>query len=233
MRSPGGLGAAVTEARLGADPEFTPIRLLPPHPDGQTVHVLEHGATVGRSGEELKVRTREGAETSLPSAEVGQIVLHGFAQITTQALRLCAEREIGVHWVTMGGGVIGSLAPGAAAAQRHLRQFAALTDPVRVVDLARRLVIAKLEAQLRYLLRATRNPAGRGEAVETVVAALRTALRGAAHADNLASLLGHEGGACAFGLRDDRCGHSGGGIANARGKLSRAAHAFLSETIFQ
>jgi hypothetical protein len=62
----------------------------------------------------------------LPSAEVGQLVLHGFAQITTQALRLCAERDIGVHWVTLGGGVIGSFAQGAAAGHRHLRQFAAL-----------------------------------------------------------------------------------------------------------
>lgn len=182
------------EARLGADPEYLPIRLLPQHPAGQTVHVLEHGATVGRSGEELKVRTRDGAETSLPSAEVGQIVLHGFAQITTQALRLCADREIGVHWMTMGGGVIGSFAPGAAAAQRHLRQFAALSDAVRAVALARRLVIAKLEAQLRYLLRATRHTGGRTAQVEVAVGLLRTALHGAARADSLSTLLGHEGG---------------------------------------
>ncbi len=124
-------------------------------------------------------------------------MLHGFAQITTQALRLSAEREIGVHWVTMGGGVIGSLAPGAAAAHRHLRQFAALTDAAQGVALARRLFIAKLEAQLRYLLRAARNPNGRGYAVDQVVGSLRTALRGAARADNLATLLGHEGGGAA------------------------------------
>ncbi|HEU4733914.1 MAG TPA: type I-MYXAN CRISPR-associated endonuclease Cas1 [Kofleriaceae bacterium] len=185
------------EARLGADPEFTPIRLLPPHPDGQTIHVLEHGATVGRSGEELKVRIRDGGETRVPSAEVGQLVLHGFAQITTQALRLCAEREIGVHWMTMGGGVIGSFAPGAAPGQRHLRQFAALTDAVRVVALARRLVVAKLEAQLRYLLRATRHEGGRGPEVEVAVRQLRTALHGASKADTLAALLGHEGGGAA------------------------------------
>jgi CRISPR-associated protein Cas1 len=116
------------ETRLGADADFMPISLLPQHPDGQTVHVLEHGATVGRSGDELKVRTRDGGDTALPSAEVGQLVLHGFAQVTTQAFRLCVERDIGVHWVTLGGGVIGSLAPGAAAGQRHLRQFAALSD---------------------------------------------------------------------------------------------------------
>jgi CRISPR-associated protein Cas1 len=185
------------EARLGADPDFMPIRLLPQHPDGQTVHVLEHGATVGRSGEELKIRTREGVDTALPSAEVGQLVLHGFAQITTQALRLCAEREIGVHWVTMGGGVIGSFAPGAAAGHRHLRQFAALAEPARALALARRLVIAKLEAQLRYLLRATRAEEARGDDVRSAVGTLRTALHGAAKAESLATLLGYEGGGAA------------------------------------
>jgi CRISPR-associated protein Cas1 len=187
------------EARLGADASFTPIRLLPQHPDGQTVHVLEQGATVGRDGEQLKVRTRDGQETRLPAADVGQLVLHGFAQITTQALRLCAEREIGVHWMTMGGGVIGSLAPGASAAQRQLRQFAALSDRSRALELARRLVIAKLEGQLRYLLRATRDGGRRGDVANTAAHTLRSALRGSARATDLAGLLGHEGnGAVAY-----------------------------------
>lgn len=183
------------EARLGADPEFMPVRLLPKHPEGQTVHVLEHGATVGRSGEELRVRTREGTETSLPATEVDQLVLHGFAQITTQALRLCAEREIGVHWMTMGGGTIGSLAPGTAPAQRHLRQFAALTQAEVALGLARRLVLAKVESQLRYLLRATRGEGARVGAIADSVTRLRAALRGAAHAASIEVLLGHEGSA--------------------------------------
>jgi CRISPR-associated protein Cas1 len=186
------------EARLGADPGFMPLRLLPAHPKGQTVHVLEHGATIGRSGEELVVRHRNGDEVRLPTADVDQVVLHGFAQITTQALRLCAEQEIGVHWVTMGGGVIGSFAPGAAAAQRHLRQFTALAEPANALGLARRLVVAKLEGQLRYLLRATRGSAARSDTVLAAVAGLRDALHGAAHAQSLPSLLGHEGIGAAF-----------------------------------
>lgn len=182
------------EARLGADPEFTPLRLLPAHPSGQTIHVLEHGASVGRSGDELEVRTREGTLAKLPVMEVGQLVLHGFAQITTQALRMCAEKEIGVHWMTLGGGLIGSLAPGAMAAQRHLRQFRALSDPATSLALARRLVIAKLEAQLRFILRATRGRDQRSEVVSAAVTRLREALRAAAAAGAIESLLGHEGG---------------------------------------
>lgn len=187
------------EARLAGDPALTPLRLISAHPAGQTIHITDHGATVGRSGHELRVRTKEGQETKIPIVEVGQLVLHGFAQISTQALRLCAERELGVHWVTSGGAIIGSLAPGAPPAQRHLRQFTALGDERRALDLARRLVIAKLESQLKYILRATRGPAARSSLAERSADQLRLALRGAARASSREQLLGHEGaGAAAY-----------------------------------
>lgn len=47
------------EARLAEDADFRPIRLLPIHPRGQTLHVMEHGAKVGREGEQLVVRPAE------------------------------------------------------------------------------------------------------------------------------------------------------------------------------
>lgn len=187
------------ETRLAGDPALTPLRLLPPHPAGQTVHVTEQGASVGRSGNELRVRSKDGTETRIPVAEVGQLVLHGFAQLSTQALRLCVERDIGVHWMTLSGGLIGSLAPSAVPAQRHLRQFAALGDETKALELARRLVVAKLEAQLKYLLRATRAAGERSQRANDAVAQLRMSLRGASRAERRESLLGHEGqGAAAY-----------------------------------
>lgn len=193
------------EARLGtagADDKSDDsglLRLLPPHPDGQTVHVLENGATVGRSGHQLVVRGREEADVQLPIVEVGQVVIHGYAQITAQALRMCAERGVGVHWMTFGGNLVGSLAPSAPSAQRHLRQFRALSDDERALGLARRLVIAKLETQLRYVLRSTRSGEGRSEDAERACDRIRDALRRAAHADAAESLLGYEGtGAAAY-----------------------------------
>ena len=189
------------EARLGADADFRPIRLLPEHAARQTIHVTEQGAHIGRSGNQLVVRPREGAETRLPIAEVGEVVLHGFAQISTQALRLCADEDVGVHWMTMGGGLVGSLAPSAASAQRHLRQFGALARADFALELARRLVLAKVEGQLRYVLRATRGEA-RMESATKGISTLREMLRKAAHAHAPEALLGFEGSAAAayFGL---------------------------------
>jgi CRISPR-associated protein Cas1 len=190
------------EARLGGSGESDSndlIRLLPQHSEGQTVHVMESGASVGRSGHQLLVRGRDEADVRLPIGEVGQVVIHGYAQITAQALQACAERGIGVHWMTYGGNLVGSLAPSAPSAQRHLRQFKALSSDEQCLGLARRLVVAKLETQLRYLLRSTRGEQGRADDVERICDRIRDALRRAAHAPAADSLLGHEGtGAAAY-----------------------------------
>ncbi len=189
------------EARFGArgGDDGDLVRLLPQHPDGQTVHVIENGSVVGRSGHQLVIRGREEADVHLPIAEVGQVVLHGYAQITTQALQMCAERGIGVHWLTFGGNTIGSLAPALPSAQRHLRQFRALSDEKRMLELARRLVIAKLDTQLRYVLRSTQGKERRSDAIERLCDRIRDALRRASAAESSDSLLGHEGtGAAAY-----------------------------------
>jgi CRISPR-associated protein Cas1 len=182
------------EARLAADAEFRPLRLLPKHAARQTVHIVESRAQVGRAGERLVVTMPEEPVKPLPVGEVGAVVLHGFAQITAQALRLCADQDVSVSWVTLGGGVVGALAPGAQSAQRHLRQFAALSDTKCAFGLARKVVRAKVSSQLRFLLRATRD-GQRTERVEGVVSDLRQRMRLIATAQEAASLLGVEGSA--------------------------------------
>ena len=57
------------------------------------------------------------------------MVLHGSAQITTQAIHLCAHQEVGVHWMTGGGRYVGSIAAGASPVQRRIRQYEALREP--------------------------------------------------------------------------------------------------------
>jgi CRISPR-associated protein Cas1 len=182
------------ESRLGADPSFEPIRVLPEHPRGETIHVTDPGAQVGRSGEEIVVRPREGEAMRVPSQQVGQVVLHGVVQISTQALRLCADKEIGVHWVTASGNLVGSFAPAAASGQRHLRQFRALTDGDRARRLARQLVVGKLQAQLRFALRGTRGSERKREDA-MAISELRSMVRRVAHADGLDELRGLEGNA--------------------------------------
>lgn len=191
------------EARLAATvSEMTPvqierttIRLFPADDDRRTLHVLTQGARVGRKGDRFEITARD-EETQLhPVHEIGQVVLHGFSQITTQALRLCAEQEVGVHWVTTGGRYMGAWLAGMGSVQRRIRQYQALTDVELCLLLARRLAEARVRGQLSFLLRASRE-AGRNVAeVREAVSGMRKLLSPLSRATNIDSLRGYEGSA--------------------------------------
>jgi len=181
------------EERLARDGDWEPIRLFPPDDERRTVHVVTAGARVGRRGDTLTVEGGDRRE-SVPVVEVGQLVLHGFAQISTQAIRLCVDKEIGVHWVTGAGRYVGSLAPGAGMVQRRLRQYAGLSDKARCLRLAQRLVLAKVESQLRFLLRATRG-APRPPEIRAAITSIQALLPKVVQAESNENLLGLEGAA--------------------------------------
>ncbi len=74
------------EARLAHDREWQPIRLFPKDDQRQVIHVLEPGTAVGRTGEQIKISRRGQPVETVPARQVGQVVLHSFSQISTQAL---------------------------------------------------------------------------------------------------------------------------------------------------
>jgi CRISP-associated protein Cas1 len=181
------------EERLVDDPKHEVIRLFPPHRDRLTVHVLNHGTRVGRTGNSFTIRDLEGTKTVYPAAEVGDIVVHGYSQVTTQAITLCAYQEIGVHFVTGAGRYVAGLTPGAGRVQRKLRQYRALTDPVVCLQLAHQLVRARASGQIAFLLRATRGRQERSDDFNLCIQRMRNGLRGIARAESLDALRGHEG----------------------------------------
>lgn len=192
------------EVRHDRDPEHSTTRLFPADRDGTTLHVVSQGAHVGRSGDSLMVRPRDGPESKHPIRAVEALVLHGFAQVTTQALRACTEHHVAVHWLTTAGTHTASLVATAGQVQRRIRQYRALCDEATCVRLARALVLAKIEGQHRYLLRASRGEEAERAVLRPHLAALQDALAAAARASDRESLRGHEGAAAAHyfeGLR--------------------------------
>jgi CRISP-associated protein Cas1 len=198
------------EARLGAvlasdDSKLTsqesklsghaPLRLFPADDDRRTLHVITQGARVGRKGDRLEVSAPDDEPQLHPVHEVGQVVLHGFAQITTQALRLCAEQEVGVHWVTGGGRYMGAWVSGMGSVQRRIRQYRALTDPELCLKLARRLAEARVRGQLSFLLRASREAGRDVSGVCEAIVGMRKLLSPMSRATSIDSLRGYEGGA--------------------------------------
>ncbi len=183
------------EERLAKDEDWEPVRLFPQDRERQTVHVTTHGARIGKSGETLTVTDTAGEKRIFPVREVGEIVIHGYAQISTQAIYLCASQEVGVHWFTGGGHYVGGLAASAGPVQRRVRQFEALRDPGLGFRLGRRLVRARGSSQLGFLLRASRGKDRKALGIDSAVQGLRNALRAASYAEGIDSLRGHEGDA--------------------------------------
>lgn len=171
-----------------------PIRLFPADTERRSLHVLTHGARVGRSGETLVITARDAPKkTVVGIREVSDVVLHGFAQITTQALRSCAAADVPVHLVTTSGAFVGSFAAQSGGVQRRIRQYRALTDDATALMLARRLIVAKVQMQIQHLLRGSRGKADVRSAIDGKLGDLRAAVRGASHATTTEALMGHEG----------------------------------------
>jgi CRISPR-associated protein Cas1 len=183
------------EVRQEREPEREPVRLFPPDRDGATLHVVSPGAQLGCGGDTLIVRPREQPETRHPVRGIDTVLLHGFAQLTTQALRLCVEHGVAVHWLTTAGHHTASVVPTAGQVQRRIRQYRALTDEATCMRLARALAQAKVEGQHRYLLRASRADEAVRAGLEPQLTAIQQALRGIATAADRDILRGHEGGA--------------------------------------
>jgi len=180
------------EERLATDPDHKTLRLFPPHPKGRVLHVSTPGTRIGRSHTSLTIKPQDDESVEkVPTADVAAVVLHGHCQISTQALHLCASREIGVHWLTGGGRYVAALAPTAGPVQRRIRQYQALTDSNLRLELTRRVAQAKAESQLRYLLRASRK--SREGIVEQAIKDIRARCRAIPHAENEDAIRGHEG----------------------------------------
>lgn len=139
----------------------------------------------------------EGDEVRVPVRTVSALIAHGAVQVSAQALGLCVHNAIGVQWFTAGGRYLGGLGGGGGNVHRRLRQDEALRQEQVCLALARRLVLAKVDGQLRFLLRASRGEPEARSDVAVALRDLRALLPKCLQADSLDSLRGVEGAAAA------------------------------------
>jgi CRISPR-associated protein Cas1 len=185
------------EERMASDESWEAIRLFPPDREAKVIYVLEPGARIGKSGDCIRVRrdTKEKKEENVdfPISDVSSIVLHGYPQLTTQALHFCMKNNVSIHWVTGSGNYVAGLSPGAGGVQRKIRQYEALTNPEVKLRLARKLALAKVEGELRYALRATRGDGIRSGDIKESIGLIRSSLRRIGRSERLDSIRGYEG----------------------------------------
>jgi CRISPR-associated protein Cas1 len=181
------------EARLAHNKEWEPIRLFPKDEEREVIHVLEPGTAVGRTGEQLKITRRGQSPEKIPVQQVGQLVLHSFSQISTQALHFCARQQIGVHFISGGGRYVGSFDTRQGSIQRRLGQYRALSNPEQCLALAKQLVKCRGQGQRKFLMRGRRGLKDVSAKLETVIKQMKALLKQVEKAQSLETLLGLEG----------------------------------------
>ncbi len=168
------LASAVDDANESAAAS-KPRRLFPKDDARRILHVVDPDARVRRAGRQFVVRDSDGEEKKFPGMDVGAVILHGNAQITSQAIRFAVANDVAVHWMSGGGWYIGGVAP-PAGVQRRLRQYQALQDDVLCLRLARRLAAAKIENQSRFIARQSHARGARAD-VEAFLNVMHSQLR--------------------------------------------------------
>lgn len=165
---------------------------LPSVRERHTLHVVAQKAYISRSGETMVVKTDE-EQQRVPIAQVDAVVIHGHGQMTTQAVHLCATHNVSVQWMSYGGRFVAGTANSPGRVQQRIRQYEGLRSSERCVDLSRQTVRAKVEGQLRYLLRSTRGADSARADCQPHVDRMRESLRKLDDCASLDSLRGLEG----------------------------------------
>ncbi|HEY9784288.1 MAG TPA: type I-MYXAN CRISPR-associated endonuclease Cas1 [Candidatus Obscuribacterales bacterium] len=172
-----------------------PLRLFPAEDDRKILHVVDQGTRIGRSGDQLKFEYlyNEKPTVCLPINDVGQVVINGNSQISTQAIKLCAEEGVGVHYLSGSGNYIGCFQSAKRSRiQQKIRQFSALSDPQMCLRLAKQLVECKIDTQRQMLKRSVRR-AEENLQLGRIIKQIKILQGLAAQSETIDSLRGFEG----------------------------------------
>ena len=123
-----------------------------------TLIIHTQGTLVEARAAHLRIVTPEGIRTELPLVGIERLHAYGKVQITTQALTVLAEAGKEVAWFSRGGRLRARLAVNGAGGGVAVRraQYHAADEPAYALQLAQRLVAAKLHNQRSVLQRAWR-----------------------------------------------------------------------------
>lgn len=172
--------------------DVRPIRLFPADLERHSLHVLRSRARLGKSGAALVIQDPDHDPVKRGIREVSDVVIHGLAQVSTQALRMCANAGIPIHYMTVRGAHLAVCTNSAVPVQRRIRQYRALDNPEFCKGIQQRLVMTKIELQLRHAVRLARKLEDT-VGVRGALTTMRLAVRGAAQSTERDVLLDHEG----------------------------------------
>ena len=165
-------------------------RMAPARDDALPLYVQTQGAAVGKSGDELTVKSKGDIIAKARLLDVSSVSLFGNVQVTAQATRELLSRGIPVCHFSYGGWLNGITAGMTHKnVELRIRQFQAAGDADQSLQIARDITVAKIRNS-RVMLRRN-HPA----APAAAIGELERLGANAARADGMLTLLGTEGAA--------------------------------------
>lgn len=119
--------------------------------------VHEYGASVGKRGNCILVKTKSGS-TELCADKVTALQLYPASSITSDAVRLCIEKDIQIVFMEYNGSSIGEVQSfSGGCAPVYKRKQLSLIENQKGVEIAKSLLISKLYGRIRFLRKLRRN----------------------------------------------------------------------------
>ena len=163
-------------------------RLYPSRSTAKPVYIQEQGARVGKRGEVLHVRKGDELLAKVRIRDISQLALLGGITISSRALYALMESDIPIVHMTAGHWFHGiTRGHGLRNAFDRAAQFKRVEDQEICLELAREFVSAKVHNQ-RTVLRRNAQPTA-----EEALTGIRQCQNAIPNAENIETLLGHEG----------------------------------------
>ncbi len=169
-------------------------KLWPPRDDGIHVVAQQDGIRVGVNGGELRFTGKDGnLVRAMPLVNVESLSVLGSVQVSTQAVRALADRNIPVTFLSPAGRLIAMIDPmDSVSAEVRRAQVRKLDDCRARLELTRALITAKINNQRTLLMRNHERLPG------SVTDELARLVKSAAQATEIESVRGYEGQAASL-----------------------------------
>ena len=152
--------------------------------------VNENGATIGIEANQFYVKYKDGLKKMIPAESLESITILGKVQLTTQCIEECLKRGIPVAYFSKGGTYFGRLtSTGHVNAQRQRKQ-SELYDTDFALELARKIIMAKLKNQSVV---AKRYALGKVENDDELLKEMKICQQMCRDATSIHQLMGYEG----------------------------------------
>lgn len=159
------------------------------------LYVNDSGATIGIEGNCCTVKQKDGSKRMLPIESLDGITIMGQSQMTTQCAEECMQRGIPVSYFSKGGKYFGRLISTGHVNVERQRKQCALYDTGFAVELAMKILSAKIKNQSVVLRRYEKSKGLNLEEEQKMLAICRNKVL---TCDRIEEMIGFEGQAAKY-----------------------------------